>query len=115
MLSALFGALFVSSRGRPAGVVLALVSFSHWVLDAVVHRADMPLLPANALGLPRIGLGLWRFPAAAGRAELLLVVMGAILYWRAALATGARRPANLAGAVVLASGLLTLGLNLLGL
>jgi hypothetical protein len=95
-------------------VVLALVSFSHWVLDAVVHRADMPLLPANALGLPRIGLGLWRFPVAAAGVELLLVVAGSVLYWRAALSTGARRQANLAGAVVLASGLLTLGLNLLG-
>jgi hypothetical protein len=114
LLSALFGALFVSSRGRRAGVVLALVSFSHWVLDAVVHRADLPLLPANALGLPRIGLGLWRFPAAAAGVELLLVAAGAALYWRAALSTGARRQANLAGAVVLASGLLTLGLNLLG-
>jgi hypothetical protein len=75
----------------------------------------MPFLPANAGGFPRIGLGLWRWPAAAAAVELLLVVGGGALYWRAALSTGARRDANIAGAVVIASGVMTLALNLAGL
>ena len=111
LLSALLGAFW---RGR-TGLAIASVSFSHWVLDLLVHRADLPLLPANAGNLPLLGFGLWRWPAAAACAELILVVGGAALYWRAALATGARRQATVAGAVVLASGLLTLGLNLAGL
>ena len=108
LLSALFGAFF---RGR-RGVVLGLVSFSHWILDLVVHRADMPLVP---WGSQRLGFGLWRWPAASAAIELLLVAAGSALYFRAALATGARREARTAGAAVLASGLLTLALNLIGL
>ena len=111
ILSAALGSLF---KGR-AKIVIALVAFSHWVLDLMVHRPDLPLLPGNALGLPRLGFGLWTTPAAAAAAELILVLAGGGLYWRAARAAGERRSANLAGAVVIASGLLTLGLNLAGL
>lgn len=46
--------------------------------------------------------------------EVALVIGGGALYWRAALETGARRRANLAGAAVIASGLITLGLNVIG-
>ena len=105
VLSALLGAFF---KGR-ARVVIALVAFSHWVLDFIVHRPDMPIVP---LGATRLGLGLWTVPWAAAAAELVLVVGGGLLYWRAARATGRLHEASLAGAVVIASGLLTLGLNL---
>jgi hypothetical protein len=105
LLSALLGVLL-------RDLAVLAVSFSHWILDLVVHRADMPLVPHGSL---RLGLGLWRWPIAAGALELLLVVAGAALYWRAALATGASREANRAAAAVLASGLLTLALNLAGL
>jgi hypothetical protein len=110
ILSALLGAFW---RGR-TGLVIAAVAFSHWVLDLIVHRPDLPLLPANAGGFPLLGFGLWRSAPAAAGLELLLVAGGAALYWRAALQTGARRAANLAGAAVLGSGLLTLAINLAG-
>jgi hypothetical protein len=54
------------------------------LLDLVVHRADMPILPANLAHLPKLGFGLWQWPAAAIIAELALVVAGALCYWRAA-------------------------------
>jgi hypothetical protein len=111
ILSAALGAFW---RGR-ARVVIAAVAFSHWVLDLIVHRADMPFLPANAFDLPRLGFGLWRWPVAAAAIELLLVAGGGTLYWRAALATGAGRQADVAGVAVIASGLTTLALNLAGL
>ena len=38
------------------GLLLGAVAFSHWVLDLIVHRADMPILPGNAGGLPLLGL-----------------------------------------------------------
>jgi hypothetical protein len=50
----------VGAWGRRTGVVLGLVSFSHWLLDLIVHRHDMPVLPGNAGHLPRLGFGLWQ-------------------------------------------------------
>jgi hypothetical protein len=70
---------------------------------------------APPAGFPSFGLGLWRLPAAAAIAELALVLWGTYAYWRAAIATtGARKPARLATAALLISGLVTLGLDLLG-
>jgi hypothetical protein len=116
LLSLLFGVPAALRWGRRNGVVLAAVVFSHWLLDLVVHRGDLPLLPGGALGLPRLGLGLWRFPMVTGALELALVIGGAYLYWRAALAVSrgnGRNPAraHAAAAVLLASGVLTLALN----
>jgi uncharacterized membrane protein len=120
LLSVLFGALVRPRYGRRASVVLALVSFSHWLLDLAVHRADLPLLPGNAGALPRLGFGLWQFPAVSALLELVLVLAGSLLYWRAALDAARVEPAlvrraHVCGAVALASGLVTLGLNLAGM
>lgn len=51
------GGMFRALRrdGRGAVVVGALV-VSHWLLDALTHRPDLPLWPG---GDARIGLGLW--------------------------------------------------------
>jgi hypothetical protein len=101
-------------------LVLGAVVFSHWVLDLVVHRHDMPLLPGAPAGFPSVGFGLWRQPVAAAIAELALVLWGTYSYWRAAVATTrtlepARLPrAYIAAAALLVSGLVTLGLDLLG-
>jgi hypothetical protein len=46
---------FIRGSARGAWVLTALV-LSHWVLDVVSHRPDMPLAPATT---PRLGLGLW--------------------------------------------------------
>jgi hypothetical protein len=46
--------LFIRDR-RTAGM-LGLVIFSHWILDFLVHPADLPLFFA---GSPTLGLGLW--------------------------------------------------------
>ena len=70
--------------GRRSGVVVGLVAFSHWLLDLPVHRGDMPLLPGNAGHFPKLGFGLWSHPAIAAGVELILVVAGTWLYWRAA-------------------------------
>lgn len=83
-LSAALGVLFLPRLGRRIALVIALVSASHWVLDLVVHRADMPVLPGNFGNLPYLGLGLWNDPHVAAGVELVLVISGAIMYWRAA-------------------------------
>src|SRR5438270_715935 len=63
--------------GRRNGVVLSAVVFSHWILDLLVHRGDMPILPGNAGNLPRLGLGLWAIPWLSLLMELVLVLAGA--------------------------------------
>jgi hypothetical protein len=120
VLAALFALPALWRSGRRTALVLAAVVLSHWALDLVVHRHDMPLLPGAPAGLPTVGLGLWRHPAAAASAEVGLVLWGAYGYWRAAVATTrTREPARLgrarvAAGALLVSGLVTLGLDLLG-
>ena len=57
-------------------------SFSHWILDLLVHRADLPLLPGNYGDLPMLGFGWWRFPAISIILECILIAIGGILYFR---------------------------------
>ena len=58
--AALVGAAyFAVSRERRGAWVVALLVVSHWLLDLVVHRPDLPLLFA---GGPTLGLGLWNLP-----------------------------------------------------
>ncbi|MGH0431709.1 permease [Bacillus hominis] len=67
---------------RRAGFVIGAVVFSHWILDLLVHRADLPLLPGNFGDLPMLGFGLWRFPAISITLECILIAVGGILYFR---------------------------------
>lgn len=120
LLSAVLGVPAALRWGRRTGVILALVSFSHWLLDLPMHRADMPILPGDAGNLPRLGFGLWQHPVPSALLELAIVVTGATMYWaaarRAARQDPARMPrANLCGALVVVAGILTLGLNLIGM
>jgi hypothetical protein len=115
-LSLLFGWGAWLLWGRRTGIVLGLVAFSHWVLDLIVHRADMPILPANWGNLPRLGLGLWAWPWLAIAIELSLVAVGTVLYWRAAatLPAGGGARARLVAALIFAGGAATLALDVTG-
>jgi hypothetical protein len=84
LLSLVFGLIFGVRWGRRCAIVLAFISFSHWLLDLIVHRHDMPILPGNYGNLPRLGFGLWQFRTASALVELLLVILGAWCYWQAA-------------------------------
>lgn len=106
---------------RSVAIVLGAVVFSHWVLDLPMHHADMPLLPGNAGNLPLLGFGLWSWPVASALLELALVLVGTLLYARAAARAAAqvgapeRSRARYVTAVLLVSGLVTLGLNWFGM
>jgi hypothetical protein len=67
----------VAVRLRPGvfGVIVALV-VSHWVLDYVTHRPDMPLYP----GGPKLGLGLWNSVPATVAVEVPLYLVGLWVY-----------------------------------
>jgi hypothetical protein len=116
IIAAFTGLLCMRWWGRRAGVVIGAVVFSHWVLDLLVHRADLPLLPGNLGDLPRLGFGLWRYHAVTAVIEALLVLVGAALYWRAARQTGgSARRVNLVAGLIVACGGLTLALDVAGL
>ncbi len=118
VLSVAFGLLAAIPLGRRNGLILGAVSFSHWVLDLLFHRQDMPILPGDIGGMPRLGLGLWQYPMVAIGIELLLVLAGGLLYWRACReVAGPDRGttlANLAGALVLFGGIGVLLLDATG-
>jgi hypothetical protein len=71
------------SHSRVADTIWAAIVLSHWALDVVSHRPDVPIL----LGGPKVGLGLWNALPAALAAELGLLAVGTWVY---AKATGAR-------------------------
>ncbi|MFJ7210277.1 permease [Amycolatopsis sp. NPDC098790] len=113
VLSALFGAVASRWLGRETGLILSAVAFSHWLLDLVVHRADLPILPGNAGDLPTFGFGLWRLPAVSAVVELLMLAVGIGLYWRAAAKRDPKR-ARVLGLTAALCGVITLGTDLLG-
>ena len=78
-----FGAAYMGLRRATTqtGAVLALVVISHWVLDALTHRPDMPL--TVSAGSARVGLGLWNSLPGTIAVELLLFAAGLWLYTRA--------------------------------
>jgi hypothetical protein len=84
LLSAVVGIVCSLRRGRSSGFVLGLVSFSHLLLDLIVHRSDLPILPSDLGHLYKLGFGLWQIRPAAVAVELAVVGIGAWLYWRAA-------------------------------
>jgi membrane-bound metal-dependent hydrolase YbcI (DUF457 family) len=61
--------------GRGAVVVGACV-FSHWILDWITHRPDLPLYPNG----PKVGLGLWNHPIATIGVESAMFAVGILMY-----------------------------------
>jgi hypothetical protein len=70
------GAYFVVRRSARGAAVIAAGVVSHWVLDFVVHRPDMPVLPRG----PYVGLGLWNSAPATVLLEVGLYAGGLALY-----------------------------------
>jgi hypothetical protein len=75
---------FAIRRNARAAIAVALCVPSHWLLDYISHRPDLPIIP----GGPRYGLGLWNFPAANLAVELVLFAIGIALYLSATRAKG---------------------------
>lgn len=65
-------------RDGRAAMLLGGGVLSHWILDVVAHRPDLPVLP----GGPFLGLGLWNSIAATLIVELTLFSVALAIYLR---------------------------------
>jgi hypothetical protein len=68
-----------AGRGRTAFLALAALVVSHWVLDFVTHRPDMPIYPGGA----KYGLSLWSSKLATMAVEVPMFAAGLWMYVRA--------------------------------
>jgi hypothetical protein len=76
----LFAAIyFLVKRYRVGAWVCGAAVLSHWLLDFLLHRPDLPIAPG---GDYRVGLGLWNSLAATLVIELLVFGGGLALYLR---------------------------------
>ena len=65
----LFAAVYyLLTRYRAGALVVWIGVVSHWVLDFITHRPDLPLYPGGSL----VGLGLWNSPVATVAVEGLM-------------------------------------------
>jgi hypothetical protein len=76
-----FGVLYLSIRKTgKAALLVAAVVLSHWFLDLIAHRPDLPLAPGSET---RWGLGLWNSISATLLVEVSMFIAGVVLYvWR---------------------------------
>ena len=101
--------LMVSKGSIRAAALLAAVVVSHWILDVISHRPDMPI---TLHGSERLGLGLWNSVGLTAAVELTIFAVCVWVYLRTS------RPTDRAGRWTLATLVIFLliayGLNLLG-
>jgi membrane-bound metal-dependent hydrolase YbcI (DUF457 family) len=70
------GTYYAITRYRAGAIAIWIGVVSHWVLDWVTHRPDMPLYPGGA----RYGLGLWNSIAGTMVVEFLMFAVGVWMY-----------------------------------
>lgn len=76
----LFAGVYQLARKYAAGAVTMFVAVvSHWLLDLLTHRPDLPLWPGSAA---KVGLGLWNSLPATIVVELAIFGSGVALYLR---------------------------------
>ena len=73
-------AIFPAARSAVGFGLLWLASFSHWLLDLVMHTPDLPIVE----GPTKVGLGLWNHLAISLPLEIVLLVLAAWFFARSA-------------------------------
>jgi membrane-bound metal-dependent hydrolase YbcI (DUF457 family) len=76
----LFAGVYQVARRYAGGAITMFVAVvSHWLLDLLTHRPDLPLWPGNET---KVGLGLWESLPGTLLVELAIFGGGAALYLR---------------------------------
>ena len=78
------GIYYLIKRDAKTATILYLVVLSHWVLDFITHRPDLPLIPWSEVN---VGLGLWNSVGLTIIVELGLFFAGVAMYVRTTAAT----------------------------
>jgi membrane-bound metal-dependent hydrolase YbcI (DUF457 family) len=74
------GIYFYIKRDRNGAIWLAALVMSHWLLDLITHRPDLPLWPSDDSVF--VGLGLWNSLAGTLIVEFGIYALGVFLYAR---------------------------------
>ena len=96
LVGVVFRALTRDTRGA---IWVGSAVVSHWVMDWITHRPDLPLWPGGI----RVGLGLWNSVAATVIVELVLFIVGLWLYLRVTRPRGGRGRLSLWSLIALIS------------
>lgn len=76
-----FGCLYyIFKRDRRTAIVLGICVVSHWILDLLVHRPDLPIYPGASM---LWGFSLWDHPVAEVLIEAGLFLFGILIYLKA--------------------------------
>jgi hypothetical protein len=59
-----------------AALLVAAAVLSHWALDLIVHRPDLPLYDDTL----KMGFGVWNYPAVAFGLEAIILIAGILIY-----------------------------------
>ena len=71
------GFVFWWGSGVRGGSLAGVAVVSHWALDYVTHRPDLPITPWSGV---KVGMGLWNSPHVEIPLELGMYVVGVALY-----------------------------------
>ena len=82
----LFGAIYFTIRWeKKTAVILGFLVLSHWLLDYLTHRSDLPLSPGSHT---YVGLGLWSSVVWTVAVESFMFLAGTALYLRTTVPRG---------------------------
>jgi hypothetical protein len=70
--------VFCRSATWTVAALVGAAVFSHWPLDLIVHRPDLPLYDNKM----KVGLGLWNLPTMAFGLEVMILSVGLYFYLR---------------------------------
>lgn len=90
----IFGVIYyLVKKDLGSAVWYGLLVPSHWILDLIVHRPDLPLFPGNSS--PMVGLGLWNSVYGTIIVEVGIFLAGVYLYFKTT------KPKNKSGSISL--------------